>query len=401
MIFSKPINQITFEDVVRFANGGIKEGINLDYKRDFSSDHLNRTIASFANTHGGTIIVGLDDEDGKPKLPATGMEFQEGLHERVVQICVHSISPPVSAEINVANPVEGKTFVIIRVPESVSTPHAINGGEDVYIRTDNISKLEKRATVDRIEWLLTERRKSKYLKTTIIQRVKDNFEMLRNPNQAGVKAVLYGKTSLIISPSFPYEPLTTPQEMMDDLQNIRTRVGDREFPLYSVSPLEPIQDGVCLYFNNESINFHCYQEFNQFGIIADIENLAMQEEVQDGEKVRTIHEIYETTLFDHIHVFLKGVYNFYEKYGYWGNLSFNISIEDVVRTYYNAAGMYHTRQKVDVAFLPMQYTFGVASLDNPVELRKLMEKIITDISWSFRHKIKLSSLGARLTAISS
>ncbi|MBZ9572486.1 ATP-binding protein [Patescibacteria group bacterium] len=68
MLFTKEITKITYQDVVEFCNQRIAESINLDYKKDFPRD-LEKSISAFANTTGGLIIIGVEEEDSKPKLP--------------------------------------------------------------------------------------------------------------------------------------------------------------------------------------------------------------------------------------------------------------------------------------------------------------------------------------------
>ncbi len=68
MLFTKDITQITYEDVFIFCNQRLPESVHLDYKRDFPRN-LEKTIAAFANTMGGLVIIGVEDDDGKPKLP--------------------------------------------------------------------------------------------------------------------------------------------------------------------------------------------------------------------------------------------------------------------------------------------------------------------------------------------
>jgi predicted HTH transcriptional regulator len=69
-IFGRPLYNVMYQDVIAFCALQKKEGINLDYKRDLSSSKpIVKTIAAFANTRGGYIVIGVEDEDDKPKLP--------------------------------------------------------------------------------------------------------------------------------------------------------------------------------------------------------------------------------------------------------------------------------------------------------------------------------------------
>src|SRR3989339_276494 len=109
MLFTKPIEQISYDDVVLFCEQQISEGINLDYKYDFPNN-LEKTIAAFANTFGGLVIIGVEDKDSKPKLPANGIKYVRGLQERVIKIILDNISPPIFPEIQVCPPKNDFTF---------------------------------------------------------------------------------------------------------------------------------------------------------------------------------------------------------------------------------------------------------------------------------------------------
>lgn len=39
------------------------EGLNIEYKREYVED-IKKTVIAFANTNGGKLIIGIDD-DGK------------------------------------------------------------------------------------------------------------------------------------------------------------------------------------------------------------------------------------------------------------------------------------------------------------------------------------------------
>lgn len=157
-IFTKPILEISYQDVIAFCQQGIGESVNLDYKKDFPSSGLEKTISAFANSFGGVILIGVEDEDSKPKPPFEGIEYKDRLEERVWNIIVDNIYPPVFPEIRVCPPCNNKTFVTIRVPQSNETPHAIYNNTQVYVRTGNRNKPEDLATVEQIEWLRNRRR---------------------------------------------------------------------------------------------------------------------------------------------------------------------------------------------------------------------------------------------------
>ena len=69
MIYTKSISELTWGDVEEFCRQKVGEGAYLDYKEDFPT-HLYKTISAMANTFGGVILIGVEeDNDRTPKLP--------------------------------------------------------------------------------------------------------------------------------------------------------------------------------------------------------------------------------------------------------------------------------------------------------------------------------------------
>src|SRR5687768_3362182 len=101
-LWTKPIADITFDDIDAFCKTMQPEGARLDYKGiSFPSD-LAKTLAAFANTLGGLVLLGVDADKttNQPIWPAiAGMPTQPGLQERAYQIAQEAIYPPVRAAV--------------------------------------------------------------------------------------------------------------------------------------------------------------------------------------------------------------------------------------------------------------------------------------------------------------
>src|SRR5512141_2970210 len=98
-----PIESIEIDDIISFCEIRREEGIDLDYKSSWPSD-LEKVICSFANTQGGMILVGVDEEEKtrKPKLPINGIEGDSSsIYQRVMNIASDGVYPPVSPEVRV------------------------------------------------------------------------------------------------------------------------------------------------------------------------------------------------------------------------------------------------------------------------------------------------------------
>ena len=156
----KSIDSITFQDVEDFCLQELPEGPRLDYKAQIPRE-LEKLVASFANTMGGTIVFGVDGDPttNTPKWPPTGMPRIPGIEERITALCRDNIYPPVRPQISsvLENPHQpGTVVVVVRVDESPDAPHAVKG-RYIYERTGSQNKPYDLAHLDRIQHLLRRR----------------------------------------------------------------------------------------------------------------------------------------------------------------------------------------------------------------------------------------------------
>jgi len=127
-----PLERITYADIDRFTQEKWPEGKTVDYKRDAyggkddDKKELLKDVSSFANTHGGDIIIGVDEDKGVPtgipgftvpdidkeKLRLEGI-IRQGLEPRV-EFALHHVSTPSSTSV-----------LVIRVKESLLAPHRV------------------------------------------------------------------------------------------------------------------------------------------------------------------------------------------------------------------------------------------------------------------------------------
>jgi Putative DNA-binding domain len=174
-MFATPTDALTFDDVQNFCRARPREGVTLDYKVDFPK-RLDKTIAAFANTYGGYILIGVDETaTGEPVLPIAGVPLVGGLRERVVATALDAILPPVNPEVKVVEfkspgaTSPDRAVVVVRVHESDDSAHAVDNGKMVYLRVDNISDhFIRQATISEVEWLLNKRRRPLELKEQLL-----------------------------------------------------------------------------------------------------------------------------------------------------------------------------------------------------------------------------------------
>ena len=121
------------------------EGKTLEFKRDLSSPkNLLKTLVAFANTAGGKVIVGMDDN----KQPL-GLEHPLDEEERLCSLITDSISPRLVPTIEMIT-VEDKTLLVVEVFLSGTRPHWLNadGPEaGVYVRLGSTNRQADRELI--------------------------------------------------------------------------------------------------------------------------------------------------------------------------------------------------------------------------------------------------------------
>ena len=109
-----------YKDVDRFIEEG--EGFEIEFKRKVSSpEKIARALIAFANTKGGTILFGVDD-DGS----VIGVESEKSevdlIHRAGQEFCVPEIEPSIDI---VAY--DGSDVIVAYVAESANKPHYFAG----------------------------------------------------------------------------------------------------------------------------------------------------------------------------------------------------------------------------------------------------------------------------------
>jgi predicted HTH transcriptional regulator len=143
---------MNFHDVNAIIEEG--EGFTVEFKRRISSaEKIARTIISFANTKGGTILFGVDD-DGS----IVGVESEKSEMELIEMAGRDFCDPPIQCAIDIV-PFDGRDVIVCHVAESASKPHYYLGDQDrlngdntrVYIRVNDNTMMASREVVRILE----------------------------------------------------------------------------------------------------------------------------------------------------------------------------------------------------------------------------------------------------------
>lgn len=231
----KNVDSMTFQDVEDFCLQKLPEGPRLDYKAQIPGE-LEKLVASFANTMGGTIVLGVDADPttNTPNWPPKGMPRTPGIEERITALCRDNIYPPVRPQISsvLENPHQpGTVVVVVRVDESPDAPHAVKG-RAIYERTGSQNKPCDLAHLDRIQHLLRRRDRieeqrrdlvARELKRASYQLTDIAFELGEEAGMHSSEVVLDGPRGLplrwaSVIPVFPWRELCPPTECYNALR---------------------------------------------------------------------------------------------------------------------------------------------------------------------------------------
>ena len=68
-------------DIQELLDARVVESTRIEYKAGFNPAAIVRTLCAFANdmdnTGGGYILIGVEEENGRPKFPLKGVELND------------------------------------------------------------------------------------------------------------------------------------------------------------------------------------------------------------------------------------------------------------------------------------------------------------------------------------
>lgn len=111
---------MNYRDIDHFIEEG--EGFELEFKRKVSSpEKIARALLAFANTRGGHILFGVDD-DGT----VVGVESEKSEVDLIRQAGAEFCEPAIEAAIDIV-PYDGTDVIVAYVAESTTKPHLYTG----------------------------------------------------------------------------------------------------------------------------------------------------------------------------------------------------------------------------------------------------------------------------------
>lgn len=191
----KKLKDINYSDLKILEN--IDEGYKIEYKLlwddNFKKKSLCKSISSFANTDGGWLFIGVDNNGSLHPIDKTRTDFGQQIGE-IVKTHI-SPSPRFESKIVISPEDKQKGVLIILIPEGIEPPYLCNG--TIYTRVGSSSepiKIQHRADIDNL-----------YTKKKEINDIWDKFctnKIYENANYPMCSIYLYGQNN---TPFISYE----------------------------------------------------------------------------------------------------------------------------------------------------------------------------------------------------
>jgi hypothetical protein len=125
--------QVTADDVRRVIADGLREGLQLEFKREVDSVDQREwaaDVSALANTAGGVVLIGLRDEDGRAtEVVGVDGDTVDALLQRLGNILRDRVEPALPWVHMEPVEVDGRTVVAVSVPRSWAAPHLVRSGD--------------------------------------------------------------------------------------------------------------------------------------------------------------------------------------------------------------------------------------------------------------------------------
>lgn len=304
-MLDKPLDQITLADLQELISERWPEGKAVEYKRDMygrsdaDKKELLKDVSSFANTDGGDLIIGMDEDGGIPTAivgVAVGDVDAEKL--RLEEIIRRGIEPRIDFAIHTVDTGSGAAVFIIRVRESWILPHRV-----VY---QKFGEFFARNSAGTYSMDTTELRRAFNLSESIYERVRsfrrERVEQIVRgdgplPLKDGAKLILH---------LIPLESFRSRTSI--DLNDLR--MDSRGFPPIGhrrAGGWTPRLnfDGLLIYWDSEKPgSFNTYVQLYRNGILeAAVDSITDQ---RDGATY-LLTDFYEKSVVNDVPLYLKGL----------------------------------------------------------------------------------------------
>jgi hypothetical protein len=280
-LLTKLFEEITFEDVVESCKQGTNESARLDYKGVIPND-LSKHFATFSNTYGGIIIVGVEEDPktGKPNK-YDGITLDSKGIDRIHQFAAN-VSPFPRYEVRDTNEVGGKVFILIKIYQGENPPYMSNSDSSIKVRTGNVTTPLKSVDSHELNRLYDRRERATSLRLVTLESSEALFltALERTTGEVNEYSMYVPPVSLTqleeanlrisILPFSPSEPIMDYRWAFDRVSDYRiVNTGVGTFPGMELAAAP----GGIYSFRNGSNGKFDYGFVNENGLIDSIENI--------------------------------------------------------------------------------------------------------------------------------
>lgn len=134
-LFGSDLDTISSDNVPALVDLGAQEAFDLDFKQglygrnDTEKRDLAVDVAAMANTAGGIIVLGIDEDDQARAASTPGVEVTDAEAGRMQQIVASLVSPMPTFDVvpilDAAADAGSRGFLLVAVPRSAGAPHAV------------------------------------------------------------------------------------------------------------------------------------------------------------------------------------------------------------------------------------------------------------------------------------
>jgi hypothetical protein len=221
--YTTPLSKLSEVDVQELLADNAVENLRLEFKSTIpKEDQTLKKLSSFANTYGGVMLIGAEEQDGRI-TNLCGVPLEPGYKQTVANWCFIKFNPPLVAE--VSEPIKltnGQFCYVVSVPESDVGPHFINGRKGVWIRTDEFTNRFRAelANENELRALFDRRRAIRERRALNIQRARERFDahVANRHTDAGGNLTNVGPIlELCVTPRFPARQLCSQTDLRQQL----------------------------------------------------------------------------------------------------------------------------------------------------------------------------------------
>jgi len=166
------------------------EGRSLEFKRGLPRDEkLARTLCAFANTRGGWLLVGVNDNRTLHFCPRPG-----DVEESIRRVAREFLEPPLDVETSAVSCVTG-TVVAARINASPQRPHRVVNGpreEEIVVRVGSSNRVAGGATLNALRAQRSGSRARSPLEASILAWVAERTRLAEDPGGDATPAA-YGR----------------------------------------------------------------------------------------------------------------------------------------------------------------------------------------------------------------